>query len=283
MNGVFSIPPATLAHYAKKRAEGEDHPVAVGALHVNKVNGPVLDGLQFVDEASRSREQSGDDQVVTVGQLQNLDHHLMLDHLERFALDGGLPLVDQPLVHRWTPGLYVRQITNPAGSLVTTEIHKTEHPFFVLQGVVTVRGPEGTREIVAPFSGITMPGTRRLIFAGRLDAHGEPCETADVVWVTVHAITPEEEAEPDEEIRIGMIRDRIIERREESDGRTRHEIFRERLAAPLPGATAEEIYGTLEAAAEMAYRAAGSPSEIPINREAGRQMAERLARRGDGK
>lgn len=208
------------------------------------------------------------------------DHHQMLDHLERFALAGGLPLVDQPLVHRWTPGLYIRQVTNPAGSLVTTEVHKTEHPFFVLQGIATVRGADGTHEIVAPFSGVTKAGTRRLIFAGRLDEYGEPAELADIVWITVHAITLEEEAEPDEEKRIAMVRDRIIERREEPDGRTRHEIFRERLAAPLPGAGAAEIYRSLEAAAEEVYRAAGSPQEIPINRDAGRAMAERLAARG---
>lgn len=159
-------------------------------------------------------------------------YHLDTDQLERFMLAGGLPLVDQPLVHRFTPGLYIRQITNPAGSLVTTKIHRTQHPFFVMQGRALVRGPEGVTEITAPYQGITEPGTRRTIFAGFLDPYtGDPRAEEDVIWVTVHATTPEEDAEPDEEKRIAMIEERIIDRRELADGQTSHELFLETLRA----------------------------------------------------
>ena len=159
-------------------------------------------------------------------------YHLDTDQLERFMLAGGVPLVDQPLVHRWTPGLYIRQITIPAGNLQTTRTHASRHPYFVVSGRALIRGPEGVSEVVAPHFGITEPGTRRTIFAGWIDGEtGEPRAEEDVVWFTVHAITPEEEAEPDEQRRIDMIERRIIERRELADGKTAHELFRETLAA----------------------------------------------------
>lgn len=154
----------------------------------------------------------------------DLAHAERIDALERRML-AEMPLVDQPLEHLWLPGLYVRTVVNPAGSLVTTKIHKTRHPFFVMKGVATVRGPDGICEIVAPYQGVTEPGTRRIIFAGIMAEDGSALAGEDVVWTTVHALTPEEEAEPDEQRRIAMIEERIIERRELDDGQTSHELF----------------------------------------------------------
>lgn len=159
-------------------------------------------------------------------------YHADTDQLERFMLAGGVPLADQPLVHRWTPGLYIRQITIPAGNLQTTRTHASRHPYFVMRGRALIRGPEGVSEVMAPHFGITEPGTRRTIFAGFLDPEtGQPVAEEDVVWFTVHAITAEEEAEPDENKRIDLIERRIIERRELEEGKTAHELFRETLAA----------------------------------------------------
>lgn len=169
--------------------------------------------------------------AVAGSDLYRADHH-RLDALERRMLVSGV-LMDQPLTHLWLPGLYVRTVTNPAGCLVTTETHRTRHPFFVMRGIATVSGPDGVRAITAPHQGVTEPGTRRLIFAGHIDASGQLLSIGDVVWTTVHAITPEEEAEPDEETRIGMVRARITERRELEPGKSAHEIFRELMKKEL--------------------------------------------------
>lgn len=65
----------------------------------------------------------------------------------------------------------------PAGSKVTSKIHKHRHPFFILFGKVKVWKDDGKGwEIIeAPFDGMTEPGTRRI-----LDI------LEDTVWITVH-------------------------------------------------------------------------------------------------
>lgn len=74
-----------------------------------------------------------------------------------------------------TPGLYVRELTMPAGSLVVSKIHLREHPFFILQGEVSVY--DGEQEVVlkAPYKGITPAGTKRILYVH-----------SDTVWITCH-------------------------------------------------------------------------------------------------
>jgi hypothetical protein len=81
------------------------------------------------------------------------------------------------------------------------------------KAAVSVPGKEPA-EIQAPHFGITEPGTRRVILV-----------LEDLLWVTVHAMTPEERDEPDEAVRLAMIEDRIIERRELEPGKTAHDLF----------------------------------------------------------
>lgn len=90
-----------------------------------------------------------------------------------------------PLVHRFTPGLYIREIFMPAGSLITSARHLTCHPFVVSKGDVSVyvEGVEVDR-YKAPYTGITKPGTRRLLYIHE-----------DTVWTTFHVT---EKTDPDE-------------------------------------------------------------------------------------
>ena len=93
------------------------------------------------------------------------------------ALFGGTDVGDAacPLKHTFTDGLYIRQITMPKGMTMTSKIHKTEHPYFVLRGDVTVATETGAQRIIAPYWGITKPGTKRALYM-----HEE------TVWITVH-------------------------------------------------------------------------------------------------
>ena len=87
-----------------------------------------------------------------------------------------MPGIEFPLVHTFTPGIYVRQIFMPAGSLLTSMEHKTEHPFIVISGMVDVMTAEGTETYVGPYMGITKPGTKRILYTH-----------TDTVWITIHA------------------------------------------------------------------------------------------------
>lgn len=101
---------------------------------------------------------------------------------------------DFPVKHFFGDGIYQRMITLPAGSLLTSKIHMTRHPYVVHCGAAFVISPNKAELIVAPFSGMTEPGTRRIILAA-----------ADCVWSTYHA-------NPDNED-VAKIEDRIILKR----------------------------------------------------------------------
>lgn len=109
--------------------------------------------------------------------------HDLLDMLDVLTVNSEHS-INPPLTHRFTPGLYIREIHMPAGSLITSKIHNTEHPFIISKGTVTVMTEDGEFKLQAPHTGITKPGTRRLLF----------CHT-DVVWTTIHAITDGETVE----------------------------------------------------------------------------------------
>lgn len=105
------------------------------------------------------------------------------------AIRDNLTPMDFPLVHQFTPGAYTRRIFMPKGSLIISKIHRTEHQFAVLQGKCRVWTEEGgTVEISAPFSGVTKPGTRRVLFM-----------LEDTSWITFHPTsrTTVEEVEAD--------------------------------------------------------------------------------------
>jgi hypothetical protein len=57
--------------------------------------------------------------------LMDLDEygHLTIDDLEGAMLAGIQ--VEMPVIHRQTPGLYSREIHIPAGTLLTSAVHKT--------------------------------------------------------------------------------------------------------------------------------------------------------------
>ena len=84
----------------------------------------------------------------------------------------------------------------PKDSVITSKIHKTEHPFIVSKGVVSVSIDAGEWQLIeAPYSGITKPGTRRILWVHE-----------DTIWTTIHA-NPDNENENE-------IEERIIEKHE---------------------------------------------------------------------
>lgn len=98
-----------------------------------------------------------------------------MDELEAFMLTHFEPL-EFPLVHRFTDKMYIREMSMPAGSLWTSRIHATENPFVVSMGRAWVKIDNGSWECIeAPYTGITKPGTRRVLYIER-----------DCIWTTFH-------------------------------------------------------------------------------------------------
>jgi hypothetical protein len=105
--------------------------------------------------------------------------------------------VDCPLEHKFVKGMYIRKIFMPIlpdreATLVTSLIHITNHPYFILKGKVSVFSDnDGEQLLQAGDWGITRPATRRVLRIW------ENC-----TWVTCHFVpwlTGEEEFYSDEE------------------------------------------------------------------------------------
>ena len=128
-----------------------------------------------------------------------------VDMLEA-AMMENMELVDCPLVHLFTPKMYIRQIFMEAGTLLTSRIHNTTHPYCVSMGEVRVQIDLGEWvTIKAPYLGVTQKGTRRVLYIL------EP-----TIWQTFHPldfITGEENDWDEEEKRklVEKIENMILE------------------------------------------------------------------------
>lgn len=101
----------------------------------------------------------------------------IIDELESVMIQSP-DIIDAPLQHKFTDGMYIREIFMPAGSLWTSKIHKTEHPYVVSYGKVAVSiDSNDWYEITAPYTGITQPGTRRVLYI-----------LEDCIWTTFHRV-----------------------------------------------------------------------------------------------
>ncbi len=91
------------------------------------------------------------------------------------AMQGMSPAF-LPIKHYFANGMYAREMTMPAGAIVTGAIHKTTHFCILSQGRVRVMSEDGIDEFVAPAIIISQPGTKRAIHA-----------LEDTVWTNIHA------------------------------------------------------------------------------------------------
>src|SRR5213079_638452 len=97
-----------------------------------------------------------------------------VDLIEREFLK--LPQVDCPVVHRFGPGIYIREVTVPAGSYAIGHAQRFEHMNVFLKGRVTVMNDDGTStDLVAPMTFIGKPG-RKIGYVHE-----------DMVWQNIYA------------------------------------------------------------------------------------------------
>lgn len=81
-----------------------------------------------------------------------------------------------PVTHHFAPGLYAREVFIPAGSLVTGKIHKYGQLNILSAGRVSLLVDGFWRDLCAPFTIVSPPGTKRMLYAHE-----------DTVWTTIHA------------------------------------------------------------------------------------------------
>lgn len=103
---------------------------------------------------------------------------------------GKLPQVECPLRHYFAPGVYIREISMPARSVVIGKIHKTEHFNIIHRGQVSLISDDGTREVLGPSTFVSKAGVQKVLYI-----HEE------TVWTTVH-VTDERDLDKLEELLI---------------------------------------------------------------------------------
>lgn len=86
--------------------------------------------------------------------------------------------------HLFATGLYVREVTLPAGSTAIGHRHLQEHVCVISKGRVIVITEDGREEIAAPFTMIVPPGRKNCVHA-----------LEETVWTTVHAAESRDVAE----------------------------------------------------------------------------------------
>lgn len=105
-----------------------------------------------------------------------------------------------PLVHRFVPGMYCREIFMPAGAVMTTMIHRYEHFAFILTGKARVISEQGGDETVeAPSVIITKPGTKRVLHI-----------LEDMRWATVHLTEGNGQVETKDESYLAEIEQTVV-------------------------------------------------------------------------
>tara|TARA_R110002012_G_scaffold262505_1_gene444806 strand:+ start:3685 stop:4173 length:489 start_codon:yes stop_codon:yes gene_type:complete len=100
-----------------------------------------------------------------------------------------LTQVECPVKHRFSGGLYLREILMPAGSIVIGKIHATEHFNIIISGECIVATTEGVKHIKAPYTFVSEPGIQKCVI-----------NLTDVIWQTTHVTDKTDVAEIEKDV-----------------------------------------------------------------------------------
>lgn len=108
--------------------------------------------------------------------VANAEKFAASNEFEKFiAFLPPLKPEDSKLTHRFVR-MYIRTIEMKRGTVWSTKVHKTRHPFEISKGRVAVwTNRNGWERYQAPYSGVTEPGTKRFIVVEE-----------DCIWSTFH-------------------------------------------------------------------------------------------------
>lgn len=70
-----------------------------------------------------------------------------------------------PVTHHFAKGVYAREVFLPADTLAVGRIHKYEQINILSQGRIDVLTEDGMLTVSAPFTIVSPPGTKRLVYA----------------------------------------------------------------------------------------------------------------------
>jgi len=80
--------------------------------------------------------------------------------------------------HHFAPGIYVRELLIPAGTVLTGKIHRHELMNILVSGTIQVTTDNGVSELTGPKIYNSPPGMKKAAYA-----------ITDVIWLNIHPTT----------------------------------------------------------------------------------------------
>ena len=116
-----------------------------------------------------------------------------IEEIKQFLIHPDTQQAELPPKHSFSPGIYVRELAIPEGTLLIGKIHKHRHHNFLMKGtIIVLTEANGIELLQAPLMIVSEPGTQRVGYA-----------LTDSIWTTAHV-------NEDDGQDIKVIEDRIV-------------------------------------------------------------------------
>lgn len=98
-------------------------------------------------------------------------------------------------IHLFAPGLYLRELTVPAGMLIVGKTHRFAHFLLVMSGHALIVSEFGRDELTAGHISVSEPGVKRVVLAFKdtrfITIHHNPDDIEDLELIEAQHIVPE--------------------------------------------------------------------------------------------
>jgi quercetin dioxygenase-like cupin family protein len=106
----------------------------------------------------------------------NLVTQVSKEQIERLQSEmAALPQAELVTEHSFSPGMYLRKVFRPAGTLIVGKVHKEPHFFLCAKGEIIAWTELGMRHLYAGDVIESKPGTKRVTLAA-----------TDAIGITIH-------------------------------------------------------------------------------------------------
>ena len=106
----------------------------------------------------------------------DLPSHVSREQVERLqAQMVTMPQAELVTEHQFSPGMYMRKLFRPAGTLIVGKVHKEPHFFLCAKGEIIAWTENGMKRLQAGDVIESKPGTKRVTLA-----------VTDAIGITIH-------------------------------------------------------------------------------------------------
>jgi quercetin dioxygenase-like cupin family protein len=106
----------------------------------------------------------------------DLPNHVSREQIESLqAQMVTMPQAELVTEHQFSPGMYMRKLFRPAGTLIVGKVHKEPHFFLCAKGEIIAWTESGMKRLQAGDAIESKPGTKRVTLA-----------VTDAIGITIH-------------------------------------------------------------------------------------------------